>query len=817
MFTRIGEFTVRHRRAVITLSLAFVAIAAVLGTGVFSRLDAGGFTDPTSESVLAAEAVADEFGSGQPNLVLLVDAADGDVDSAASSTAAAGVLDLVATDAAVAEAVSYWSLGSAPPLRSSDGATGLLLARVTGDDSARIETTEHLIEQIAELPPAIGGAVEVSAAGPLPANAAVTSTIEGDLARAESMAVPITLLLLVLVFGGLVAAGLPLLTGVVAVLGTFFTLYVITLVTDVSVFSINLVTALGLGLAIDYSLFIVSRFREELARRPRAEWNRDDRHLIDAALVRTVETAGRTVAFSGLTVAVSLAALLVFPMFFLRSFAYAGIGVTLVAVAASLLTLPATLAVLGRRVDAGRIPGMARRPARPTIDTDGFWYRTAMFAQRHAVAVSVGVVSVLVLLGMPFLSVAFGVPDERVLPEDDATRVATERLRSDFDTSEADSLPVVVRGSAEADSLTDAAIGAYAAEVSATPGVERVDAPTGRYVDGIQVAPTDAALANQRIDDAFRLNVVPSVTPISEEGERLVEDLRSIEYPGAESLVGGQSAEYTDTKDAIASRLPWALGLIALSTFVLLFLMFGSVLVPLKAIVLNVLSLSATFGAMVWVFQWGNGAGLLDFTATGLTDLTTPILMFCIAFGLSMDYEVFLLSRIAEEHRRGADNTTAVARGLQRTGRIVTAAAALLSVTFIAFATSGITFIKLFGLGLALAVLMDATVVRALLVPAFMRLAGDANWWAPRWMKRIHDRFGISESDGSPDAPVGPQSPRPVIPRSSRHSSPSAAEPRLRGDDSTEGTCSRPIRSTADENGTDAALNRSSELEDSSI
>ncbi|MEZ5238318.1 MAG: MMPL family transporter [Microthrixaceae bacterium] len=281
-----------------------------------------------------------------------------------------------------------------------------------------------------------------------------------------------------------------------------------------------------------------------------------------------------------------------------------------------------------------------------------------------------------------------------------------------------------------------------------------MDAPTGRYIDGARVAASDESLERQRIDGAARLNVVPSVTPISAEGERLVEDLRAIDVPGGGALVGGQSAEYADTKDAIASRLPWALGLIALSTFVLLFLMFGSVLVPLKAIALNILSLSATFGAMVWVFQWGNGAGLLDFTATGLTDLTTPILMFCIAFGLSMDYEVFLLSRIAEEHQRGADNTEAVAMGLQRTGRIVTAAAALLSVTFIAFATSGITFIKLFGLGLALAVLMDATVVRALLVPAFMRLAGDANWWAPAWMKRLHQRFGLSES-AEPGGPGG--------------------------------------------------------------
>ncbi|MEZ5238317.1 MAG: MMPL family transporter [Microthrixaceae bacterium] len=446
MFTRIGSFAVRRRGWVMALSGLFVLVAAVLGTGVFGRLDAGGFSDPSSESALAAEAVADEFDSGQPNVVLLVDASDGDVDSAASSGAAAEVLSVVAADPDVAEVVSYWSLGSVAPLRSSDGTTGLVLARVTGDENAQLEATERLLEELASLPAPTAAAVDVAAAGPMPANAAVTTTIEGDLARAESIAVPVTLLLLVLVFAGLVAAGLPLMIGGLAVLGTFFTLYVITLVTDVSIFSINLVTALGLGLAIDYSLFIVSRFREELARRPRSEWNRADRQLLDAAVVRTVETAGRTVAFSGLTVAVSLSALLVFPMYFLRSFAYAGIGVTLVAVAASMFTLPAALALLGRRVDAGRIPGTGRRVPASAIDpTRGFWYRTAMFAQRHAVAVSAAVVAVLVLLGLPFLSVSFGVPDERVLPEDDPARVATERLRSDFDTSEADGLPVVLR------------------------------------------------------------------------------------------------------------------------------------------------------------------------------------------------------------------------------------------------------------------------------------------------------------------------------------------------------------------------------------
>ena len=739
MFTGIAKFTIRRRRLVLALSGLFLVLAGVLGTTVFSRLEAGGFNDPAAESTEAADAVAADFESGPPNIVFLLDALDGDVDSVASSEAGAEVLATIQADPAVAEALSYWSLGSVPPLRSTDGDTALVMARMGGTDTEQIEAAEGLLEDLESYE----GAVEVSSAGPLPVNAEVTTTIEGDLARAESIAIPVTLVLLVLVFAGLVAAGLPLVVGLVSILGTFLTLWVITVFTDVSVFSINLVTALGLGLSIDYSLFIVSRFREELAKRPRAEWNSRDRALVDAALVRTVETAGRTVAFSALTVAISLSALLVFPMFFLRSFAYAGIGVTLVALTTSLFTLTATLAWLGRRVDrfqfAGARERMERSAARPT---EGFWYRTAMFAQRHAIGVSVVVVSFLVLLGLPFLAVTFGTPDERVLPEGADSRVATERLRSEFDTSEADAFPIVVEGVTGAPELD-----AYAAELSGFEGVARVDSPTGRYIDGAQALPPDALLEAQRSGDSVRLNVVPTVEPISAGAEQLVADIRDLDAPG-EASVGGQAAEAVDTKASIAQRLPWALGLIALSTFVLLFLMFGSVLVPLKAIVLNILSLSATFGAMVWVFQWGNGAGLLDFTATGMTDLTTPVLMFCIAFGLSMDYEVFLLSRIQEEYRRTGDNTAAVAMGLQRTGRIVTAAAALLAVTFIAFATSGITFIKLFGLGLALAVLMDATIVRALLVPAFMRLAGNANWWAPNWMRRIHERFGFSESDG---------------------------------------------------------------------
>mgnify|MGYP000113618662 CR=1 FL=1 len=735
MFSRLGSFTVRRRRAILVASVLLVIVAGALGGGVFGRLSGGGFEDPAADSSRAEAALQDVFDTGVPNYLLLVDANEGAegatppaVDDASVSDAATAIETRLRNDPAVAEVLSYWSLGKVAPLRSDDGTAALIVARLGGDETEQQEAAERLDGALL----GSDGPITVGSGGRSPIFQSVSSQIEGDLAGAESIAVPITLVLLVLVFGGLVAAGLPLVVGAVSVLGTFFTLWVITQFTDVSIFSINLVTALGLGLAIDYSLFIVSRFREEI-RAGRS---------VEAAIIRTVETAGRTIAVSALTVAVSLSALLVFPLYFLRSFAYAGVGVTLVAMATSVITLPALMAVLGHRVDSLRL--WKRTEPKPV--GDGMWHTIATVVMKRPLVIGAAVVALLVFLGTPFFGVEFGLPDQRVLPEDTPARITTERIADDFSSEESSAMPVVALDAADPDDTT---IDAYAVALSSVPGVTRVDAATGRFIDGTKVIGPDPSLAGFRSAEtgAVRFSVVPDVVPISTEAETLVHDLRDVESPIGRTLVGGQSAALVDTKASIADRLPLAAGIIAGATFVLLFLMFGSVLVPLKAIVLNVLSLSATFGAMVWIFQDGHGAGLLGFTATGLTDTTTPILMFCIAFGLSMDYEVFLLSRIKEEHDRTGDNAASVAMGLERTGRIVTAAAALLAVTFIAFATSGISFIKLFGLGLTLAVVMDATLIRATLVPAFMKLAGEANWWAPRWMRWIHDRIGFSESD----------------------------------------------------------------------
>ena len=730
--SRLAELPVRRRRLILVLAAVAFAVAGAIGGGVAEHLSSGGFDDPSSESARAAAYLADEIDAGSPNLVLLVTADDGlTVDDPAVEAAATEVADRLAAEPDVDDVASYWSLGRPAPLRSTDDAdhsSALIVARIAGDQ-------DHVVTRGGELRDEFTGAIDgatVRAGGPAAVFADVGHTIEADLLRAEMIALPITILLLLLIFRGVVAALLPLAIGALSVVGTFLVLRGLAEVTEVSIFALNLTTAMGLGLAIDYSLFVVSRFREELAAG----------HEPSIAVVRTVRTAGRTVAFSALTVAVSLSALLVFPQAFLRSFAYAGVAVAALAGFFAVVVLPALLAVLGHRVDAW---SLRHRPTPPV--GEGIWHRLATAVMRRPVPVITVVVLILLLLGSPFRHIDLGRPDDRVLPASAESRQVSDVLRADFDSQESGALAVVVPDTTTAGptGAADAAVAAYAADLSRLDGVARVDAATGVYIDGTEI-PVGPELTGRFAGggDSTWLSVVPSIEPVSPEGERLVTEIRAVDAP-FDTLVGGTAAQLVDSKDVLFTRLPVALGLIGLITFVLLFLMFGSVVVPAKALVLNLLSLAATFGAMVWVFQDGNLSGLLDFTPTGTIDATTPILMFCVAFGLSMDYEVFLLSRIKEEHDAGRDNITAVAVGLERTGRIVTAAAVLISVVFIAFATSQVSFIKLFGVGLALAVLMDAFVIRGTLVPAFMRLAGEANWWAPRRLRTVYDRFGIRE------------------------------------------------------------------------
>ena len=737
MFERLGRFAVRRRVIILIATGIFFAAAGVLGGGVADRLSNGGFEDPGSESVIASQAIQDEFGVDTPNLVLLVDAGEASVDDPAIARTGTSLASELEAEPGVTQVLSYWQTGI-PALKSDDGAKALVIALIQGDE----DTVRDRIEVLSSRYTRTEGNVSISVGGFAEVFRQVGTTIEEDLVRAETIAFPVTLVLLILIFGSLIAAGLPLLIGGIAIVGSFLILSVIAELTQVSIFALNLVTAMGLGLAIDYSLFIVSRFREEV---------RAGRGVNDA-VVHTVQTAGRTVAFSGITVALSLAALLVFPYQFLKSFAYAGVAVVTLAAIASTVFLPALLSVLGPRVDKFSV----RRRRDNGASETGFWHRVATVVMRRPLPIATIVVVFLLVLGAPFLGVEFGQADDRVLPEDASSHQVSQTIRDEFPVNATNNLAILARNIGDPQARADE-VSAFASDVSRLEDVYAVDTATGSFVDGRLVAEPGLQSGVYASEDSVWFTVVPAVEAVSPEGEQLVRDVRAIDAP-FNVQVAGASADLLDSKESLFGRLPVAAVLIGLTTFVLLFLMFGGILVPIKAIILNLLSLTATFGAIVWIFQDGNLANQLDFTVTGTIDVTTPILMFCIAFGLSMDYEVFLLSRIKEEHDLTGDNASSVAWGLEHTGRIVTAAAAVLAIIFIAFATSGVTFIKVFGIGLTLAVVMDATLIRAVLVPAFMRLAGEANWWAPRWMRSIHQRFGISESGAvrPPAAPLAP-------------------------------------------------------------
>ena len=728
---RFGHLVLRRRRLILALAVVFLPVAAVVGGDVKQHLSAGGFADPSAESTRAARLLETRFANGAPNVVVLVTAqggADATVDDPAVEAAGLDLARRLAAEPGIRGVKSYWGLFHAPPLRSLDGRQALILAQVPGDEDAVRDVTQRFADRYRI--PGDAGPISADVGGAGEVFRQIEDQAGRDLKRAESLTLPLTLLLLVFVFGSAVAAGLPLAVGALAVAGTWLVLRLVAAVTDVSIFALNLTTGMGLGLAIDYSLFIVSRFREEL----------QHGYEPDRAIVRTLQTAGRTVAFSALTVAVSLAALLVFPLPFLRSFAYAGVGVVAAAAAGALVVLPALLGVLGRRIDR-----LALFRHRTKATEDGFWYRRAKAVMRRPVIAVVVVTGGLVVAGVPFLHLDASLSDDRVLAPGASVRRVGDAIRSGFSSREAAALAVV--SADEIDPGGDALDG-YAKALSTVPGVTRVDAATGHYLSGLQLlGPTE--LSRRFTTAAGRgtwLSIVPSVEPFSPAGEALVKAVRATPAPFP-VLVGGEAARLVDGKAALAGRLPLALALIAVSTFVLLFLMVGSLLVPLKALVLNILSLSATFGALVFVFQDGHLAGLLNFTPTGTISVFTPVLLFCIAFGLSMDYEVFLLSRIKEEFDQGVDNDEAVAVGLERTGRIVTAAALLMAVVFVALATAEVTVVKIFGVGLALAVLVDAFLIRATLVPAFMRLAGRANWYAPRRLRRLHLRYGIWETE----------------------------------------------------------------------
>ena len=733
---RIALAAVAAPKRIIAAAALVMVACAIFGLPVTKVLSAGGFTDPASESARAADILASKFSQSDVQLLITV-TADGGVHGPEAAQTAADILAVLKSSPDAIGVTSLWTApqSAAPALTSMDGRTGVITAGLRGGDAQYAKIARELVDRF---PPERSGVV-VRAGGAL-TYSEVDEQTERDLVLMESIALPVSFVALVWVFGGVLAAALPMMIGMFAILGSLAVLRFMTLFTDVSVSAINLTVAMGLALAIDYSLLIVSRYRDEIA----------EGATPDQALVRSMSTAGRTVVFSALTVALSMSALVLFPNFYLRSFAYAGVAAVVLAATAAIVITPAAIAVLGHRLDALDVRRLIRRAARrsttPTVRPieRSVWYRTTHFVMSHAIAVSVTLIAVLMLLGAPFLGVKWGFPDDRVLPATASSRQVGDLLCDEFAVNPVSNVTVVIP-EMPADSSRE--LGTYAAQLSRVADVAAVSSPSGTFVAGNLTGPPTAPTGLAE-GTAF-LTVQSTAALFSDASNSQLRALHAVPGPaGQPVLFTGVAQNNVDSVASITSRLPLVLGVIVVITFVVLFLITGSVVIPLKALILNVLSLTATFGALVWVFQDGH-LGALGTTATGTLVANLPVLMFCIAFGLSMDYEVFLLSRIREywlDHgRTGHDSDESVALGLARTGRVVTAAALLMTISFAALITSQVSFVKMLGLGLAIAVLVDATVVRMLLLPALMRLLGRLNWWAPAPLTRLHQRIGLAE------------------------------------------------------------------------
>jgi RND superfamily putative drug exporter len=739
MFEAWGRMIYRRRRLALVVAGLAIVFAGVWGTQVFGQLSSGNsFTPPGSQSQRESDVAAAAFGRNDADVVVLYRSAKLTVaDPAYRAAVTSALAGLPRSE--VTGTSTYWGSRSAA-LVSHDRHQTYAVLRLAGADDAARQTAFKAIRGDLDPPGLSPRGITARVGGTVPTEVAINSEVTANIGKAEGFSMPVLLILLLLIFGGLVAASLPLVVGAAGILGSFAVLRLLTFFGTVSIYSVNITTILGLGLGIDYGLFMVVRFREELRRQP----------TVEDAVARTVATAGRTIAVSGVTVAVALVSLMLFPEVFLRSMGYGGVATVAVDMIAALTLLPALLAVLGPRVNALRVRrsvglgGAGSAGADPAVltETGGGWARLAHGVMRRPVAFVVVITLGLLALGLPFLRISWGGTDARALPATAQARVVTEALDRDFPVNSTSPIEAVV-------TLPSPVAGA--AGRSALAGwVDRVD-----QVPGVQSAQVTAVHRDQaRVDIGYTSN------PVSVAARQLVDRIRAVPPPaGATVLVGGTTAMLVDELSSLGATLPWMALLVTVSTFVLLFLAFGSVVLPVKAIVMNVLSLSATFGVIVWIFQWGHLSGLLQFTATGTIDPTMPILILAIIFGLSMDYEVFLLSRIREAYDLTGDNTSAVATGLQRTGGVITSLAFLLVIVVGAFSASGITFIKLTGVGMIIALVIDATIVRILLVPATMRLLGRANWWAPGPLRRFYARYGISESDGGSGAGSAPEVP----------------------------------------------------------
>ena len=727
IFDRWGRTAYRRRRLILVIALLIAATGAVWGTTIFGKVQtAGGFDAPNSQSQHEANLATSAFGRDAGDVVVLYSSKT--LTTAAPAFRSAVTVTLAALPRGDAESyASYWSTGSRQFVSASGHQTYAVIELAGSTDTARQGSYDAIKAQLN----APGLLTQVG--GVVPTNETIDQQTTASITRAEGLSFPILLILLLIIFGSLTAAGLPLAIGALGILGSFTALRLLTIFTGVSVFSLNITTILGLGLGIDYGLFLVTRFREEL----------HQQGTVEDAVARTVATAGRTVLVSGVTVAIVLASLMLFPETILRSIGYGGVATVLVDMLAALTVLPALLAVLGPKVNSLRIRRSVRRPR--AAEASGGWYRLAHSVMRRPVLYAVPIVLVLLGLGSPFLHVVWGGVDATVLPASAAPRIVTQALDTDFPGNPTAPIEAIVqfRGPVTGSPSRTAQLASYASRLDHVPGV------SAAQVTGVR-------------GDVARIDLSYGPGPYTPQARAIAGNVRRVAAPpGASVLVGGQTAALSDELSSLGQTLPWMALTLVLATFVLLFLAFGSLVLPLQAIVMNILSLSAMYGVVTWIFADGHLSGLLGFTSNGTISPTIPILMFAIMFGLSMDYEVFLLSRIRERYDITGDNTAAIAGGLQRTGGVITSAALLLVIVIGTFSISSITFIKLLGVGMIVALILDATLIRMLLVPATMRLLGNASWWAPAPLRRLYARHGIREDDGPGPAQGAKPEPEP--------------------------------------------------------
>ena len=696
MFETLGRFAVRRRLAAVITFVIVTLLAGGFGSQVFNRLDSGGYSIESSDSYKVYTYITETLNESDPAIIVMLDASE-NIDGPTVAARALAVEKKMAAEPGVARTLSYWSSGGAASLKSSDGEAGYIL--IYSADEAFSPKSEELGKIFQESYDGDVDGFTLYAGGFGVIGNAINDKIESDLKLSESISIPLTFILLAFVFGALAASAMPLIVGVFAILGAFFALYLLTFFTDVSVYALNLTTGMGLGLGIDYALLMVNRFREELHKGK----------TVDEAIVIMMKTAGKTVFYSGITVLLTLMSLIFFPLPFLKSFGYAGVSVVALAVVGALCGLPPILALVGKKIDKGVL-----RKSAITPKEDGRWAQTARYVMRKPVSVTVLALIVLGVMASPLAGAKFSQTDSRTLPASNPAAIATATMAERFPGQAGNPIEIIIPNA----TASDAAVTAYVTQLSAVEGVVVVNPPKSYGPD-------------------LRIVAIHSMLPRAPEAQKLIHDIRALDEP-AGTLVGGVAADYTDSQDGISSTLPLALGWIVVTVLILLFLFTGSIILPIKAVLLNFLSLAATMGVLTWVFIDGNLQWLVgSFTVTGTLDTSIVILIAVVVFGLSMDYEVFLLSRIREEHDAGMSNEDAVAVGLQRSARIITAAALLLAVVFASFILSGVTSIKSMGFGVALAVILDATIVRGLLVPALMRLFGERNWWAPESLKRF--------------------------------------------------------------------------------